>query len=80
MKQDSVRSAVSALILTIAVNVWIQCFTANSGLSALFGRCQETEGKGKSIGRRGDRGMGRKHNHNIKRQKIKRHGDREIRG
>jgi len=63
MKWDSVRSAVSASILTIAVTASIQSSTANSETNALFGRCQETAGKKKwrwsnrEIGRWGDKGM-----------------------
>jgi hypothetical protein len=47
MKQDSVRIAVSALTLIIAVNAWIQCSTASLEVSVLSGRCQETEGRKK---------------------------------
>jgi len=59
MKWDSVRSAVSASILTIAVTASIQSSTANSETSALFGRCQEIEGREKSMEREGDREIGR---------------------
>jgi len=70
MKQDSARSAASASILTNAVTASIQSSTANSETSALFGRCQETEGREKSMGREGDREIGRP-----RRQKIRRWGD-----
>jgi hypothetical protein len=73
MKRDTVRSAVSVLTLTIAVTASIQSSTANSETSALFGRCQETEGREKSMGREGDREIGRP-----RRQKIRRWGDREM--
>jgi hypothetical protein len=43
----------------IAVNALIRSSTANSELSVLSGRGQETEGRKKLKGRRGDRGMER---------------------
>jgi len=79
MKRDSVRSAVSALTLIIAVNVWIQCSIANSEPSALSGRCQKTDEKEKSIGRRRDREIGRKENQNIWESGDKRHRNTGIR-
>ena len=49
----------SASILTIAVTASIQSSTANSETNVLFGRCQEIEGREKSMGRQGDREIGR---------------------
>lgn len=54
MSPGFVRNAVNASILMIVVNALIQKSTANSGPSASSGRCRETEGKKKSIGRWGD--------------------------
>ena len=69
----------SALTLIIAVNVWIQCSIANSEPSALSGRCQKTDEKEKSIGRRRDREIGRKENQNIWESGDKRHRNTGIR-
>ena len=76
-RPDSVRSAVSASILTIAVTASIQSSTANSETSALSGRCQETAGKKKwrwsnrEIGRWGDGEMGMIINEEIRGSGIK---------
>ncbi|MGA2518219.1 MAG: hypothetical protein ABSG44_16940 [Thermodesulfobacteriota bacterium] len=78
MKRGSAKNAASASASTNAVNVSIRCFTASSELSASSGKCQGTGGKGKSIGRRGDREMGRKGNQNIRRledKETRRYGD-----
>jgi len=54
MKLDSARSAASVSTSTNAVNASIQNSTVNSEPNALSGRCQGTDGKEKSIGRRGE--------------------------
>ena len=54
MSPGSVRNAVSASILMIAVNALIQNSTANSETSVSSGRCRGTEGRKKSIRRWGD--------------------------
>ena len=59
MRLDSVRNAVNVSISIIAANVWIQCSTVSSELSVSFGRCQETEGREKSIRRQRDEEIGR---------------------
>jgi len=81
MKRDTVRSAVSVLTLTIAVTVSIQSSTANSETSALFGRCQETEGREKSMEREGDREIGRWGEQDIRisgNQEMKSRGDSKV--
>jgi hypothetical protein len=60
MNPGSVRNAVGASILMIAVNALIQNSTASSETSASSGRCRGTEGRKKLIGDKEARKPGNK--------------------